>query len=302
MQKQAILIMYHTDYELLLSKIKLLDYKNIDIFIHVDKKVKKFNYDLIKNNCQKSNIYFTKQMDVRWSTYSQIKCELLLLNEAMQKGKYQYYHLLSGVDMPIKKVDYIYHFFQKHYPKEFIAYENFDNINQSYQERIKYYHIFNDNLRSENKVIRKISDKLYYNTLKIERMLKINRLKNTELAIRKGANWFSITDKCAEYIVANTKLIKKMFSHSYCADELFIQTLIYNSSFRENIYRKFRDEHQNIYRLIDWHRGSPYTFRACDYQLIKKSSSFFARKFSTSLDNKIIKKITKDLSEEKNEN
>ena len=44
-------------------------------------------------------------------------------------------------------------------------------------------------------------------------------------------------------------------------------------------------------RLIDWDRGSPYTFKIDDYSQIKKSNMLFARKFQVDVDEKIINKI-----------
>ena len=296
MKKQAILIMYHEDYNLLIKKLELLDHKNIDIYLHIDKKAKNFDYEKTSSILKQGKLYYTKRLDVRWGTYSQIKCELLLFETAYNNYKYKYFHLISGIDMPLKKVDEIYNFFDKNYPSEFVAYVDFDNTPEYLIERIRYYHIFNAGLRNKYKFIEKISDKLYYNTLKVEKKLHIDRLKNNKLAIRKGANWVSITDKCVKYILDNKKIIKKMFSHSYCADELFIQTLVYNSKFKDKIYRKYKgQEHHNTFRLIDWDRGSPYTFRSIDYKMLKETNCFFARKFSTKVDSKIIDKIYNEL-------
>ena len=74
MNKQAILIMYHNDYYILERLLKQIDNKNIDIYLHVDKKVTDFDFTYTKNLVKKSNIFFVKRMNVKWSTFSQIKC------------------------------------------------------------------------------------------------------------------------------------------------------------------------------------------------------------------------------------
>ena len=82
-----------------------------------------------------------------------------------------------------------------------------------------------------------------------------------------------------------------MYRLSNCADEIFLQTIVYNSKFKDKIYHESEDEHQNIKRHIDWNRGEPYVFTIDDYQELLNSSAFFARKFSSSKDHKIIDKI-----------
>lgn len=41
-------------------------------------------------------------MVINWGGHSQIKCVLIMLQEARKK-EYDYYHLLSGVDIPLKR-------------------------------------------------------------------------------------------------------------------------------------------------------------------------------------------------------
>lgn len=144
MNKQAFLIMYHNDYYILERLLKQIDSKNFDIYLHVDKKVKNFDFEYTKKILKKSKIYFVKRINVKWSAYSQIKCELILLNEATKKH-YSYYHLISGVDLLLKNSDDIYQFFKKNKGKEFVAYQNIDNVTEDQKDRIKYYHIFNGN-------------------------------------------------------------------------------------------------------------------------------------------------------------
>lgn len=292
MNKQAFLIMYHNDYYVLEKLLKQIDSKKFDIYLHVDKKVKNFDFEYTKKILKESNIYFIKRLNIKWSTYSQIKCELELLKEASKKN-YSYYHLISGVDLLLKSSDEIYAFFEKNNGSEFVAYQDMNKVTEDQKERIKYYHFLNKNRRHNNKLIRELSTKIYYKLLSIQKKLKIDRLKNNQLEIRKGANWFSITDDLANYILTKQKEISKTYKHSNCADEIFLQTITYNSKFKNNIYNEYQDEHQNIKRYIDWNRGEPYTFTIDDYEELINSKCFFARKFSSENDKEIIDKIFK---------
>ena len=292
MNKQAILIMYHTDYYILERLLKQIDNKCFDIYLHVDKKVLDFDFEYTRKIIKNSNIYFVNRKNVKWSHFSQIECELNLLKEATKRD-YSYYHLLSGNDLLLKSSDDIYKFFQDNYGSEFVAYSNMDMISEDQLSRIKYYHVLNCNRRHSNTIVRKISNKIYYRFLTIQKIFKINRLKNIKLDIRKGANWFSITDKLAKYVLSCEKDIFKLFRYSNCADELFLQTIVYNSEFKDKVYNKYNDEHKNTLRYIDWNRGEPYTFKIDDYDLLMNSGCFFARKFSSNIDKNIIDKIYK---------
>ena len=56
----------------------------------------------------RGNVYIYNEVDVYWSHFSQVQCELFLLKEAVKKDEFAYYHLLSGMDFPIKSQKYIH--------------------------------------------------------------------------------------------------------------------------------------------------------------------------------------------------
>lgn len=292
--KHAYLIMAHNEPYILEKLLKLIDYSDNDIFLHIDKKAHNLKKEEIAKWVNKSNLYFIPRMDLRWGTNSLINCTLNLLDLAVNHKHYAYYHLISGVDLPLKNQKEIHDFFDKNEGKEFIHFYRHDAIDERRLERVKYYHIFSGNLRSKSKIKQVISSKLYYNTLKIERLLKVNRAKNKKYMF--GANWFSITDDLARFIVSNKKKIEKEYKHTSCCDELFIQTLIYNTEFYDNLYLKKDDDYSSCMRCIDWTRGEPYTFKKEDFKMLMKSKMLFARKFSTSVDKDIIDMIYDEVS------
>lgn len=116
--KHAFLIIAHSQYDILKVLVELLDHPNSDIFILIDKKS-----PLPKNLiCRFSTLHLlSKRIDIRWGDISQIKAELLLFKAALSFGGYSYYHLLSGVDLPIKPLNYIFDFFKRNDGKEFVG-------------------------------------------------------------------------------------------------------------------------------------------------------------------------------------
>ena len=287
--KQAILIMCHNDFYILEKSLELLDNENFDFYIHVDSKVNDFEYEKYKNIIKKGNLFYTDRIDVSWGAYSQIEAELLLIKTALNNGEYLYLHLISGSDLPIKKSDEIANYFKANYPLEFIGYNDFDYINDYMESRVKYFHFIGPNYRfSEEERI------LHNNYIYLQKRLGVNRLEN-KIPVRVGANWFSITSNLAKYVLSKEDLIKDMFSYGLCADELFLQSIVYSSPYFKNVCRKYENDNENCKRLIDWERGNPYVFRKEDYNMIMNSNTMFARKFSTTVDKEIIDLIFEKL-------
>lgn len=288
--KHAYLIMAHNDFYILEKLIKLIDDERNDIYLHIDKKVKNFDFDYFKGLSRKSNITFVKRLDVRWGSSKQIDCEYVLFKEAYKKH-YAYYHLLSGVDLPLARQDVIHKFFEENKGKEFVAIDNHKGISSEAIERVKFYHFLVPLARSKSKLLKKFFGIFHYYSIKFQRLLKIDRLKKYNLHFRKGANWVSVTDAFVGYILSRENEMKKIFKYSFCADELFVQTLLYNSEFYKNIYSKKNDDYSGIKRCIDWKRGTPYTYKEEDFNELINSGNFWARKFSTNVSKTIVDKL-----------
>ena len=101
MNRHAYLIMAHHQFDFLKELLKALDHEYNDIYLHIDQKVQDFDFTSLSGAVHKSNLYFTKRLNVHWGGYSQTACELTLLKAAFP-GHYAYYPLLSGSDFPLK--------------------------------------------------------------------------------------------------------------------------------------------------------------------------------------------------------
>lgn len=285
MNKHAILIMAHNNLWTLRELIKTFDSKYFDIYVHLDLKSFIEEKDLT-NLCKFSRVKVVKKIDIRWAHYSQIECELLLINEAIKNYNYSYYHLISGVDIPIKSNKTLYEFFENS-KKEFIHFES-DKLPR---KKNSYYHMYNIGMRNYRKGnLYKILNKF---CLCVQKILFIRINKNIEFYT--GANWFSITDNCAKYVLSKEKEIEKIYKYSRSGDESFLQTIVYNSKYKDNLYNlDFNDNYDSCKRYIDWNRGNPYVFKLNDYNELMNSSCFFARKFDEKIDKLIIEKVLKN--------
>lgn len=288
MGKHAYLLMIHEYKKQLEQLLELLDDERNDIYIHIDKKVKRFPQKLIKNRIMKAGCFFTKRFYVTWGTNSIMNCEYQMLKAACKK-EYQYIHLLSGADLPIKSQNEIHEWFNMHNGKEYIHFGT-QSYQRAIQSRYNVYHFFMKQL-SRNR------DKKFWNlaetySLAFQRRINVNRIKNRNIVCYGGANWFSITGEFAQYVVKHFHAYKKMWYFTQNSDELWLQTICMNTEYKDKLFLKgFSDDYYACMRHIDWERGTPYVFRREDYKELMESSCMFARKFDEHVDKEIIEMI-----------
>ena len=260
-----------------------------DIYVHIDAKVKDFDFKSFQALTQYSRLRFTpRRISATWGDFSLVNTELLLLQTAVAgedpAQPYAYYHLISGVDLPIKSNDEIHAFFEQNEGKEFVHFSK-NEPDPAFATRIRYYHLFRKKRNFFTKVLAQIA-------FRLQVLFRVDRLQGQNLVVQKGTNWFSITGAFAKYITAHTDEIQRRFSYCYCGDELLVQTMLVNSPFASNLYMpNCNNDQMACARLIDWERGRPYVFRMADYDEIMQSSAMFARKFSMQADPEIVKAI-----------
>ncbi len=218
---------------------------------------------------------------------TQVLTELLLFEEA-SKSYHRYYHLLSGVDLPLHCQEYIHTFFSQE-NREFIVCLKQDRLSIWDYQRLSRYRLSS---KIHPWLLAKIND--------FQETVHIDRLKKYKFSFTRGYNWCSLTHNAVRYLIENRKLIKRMTRFSVCADEVYKQLLLCNSSFAEMIYR---DENGNTddLRLVDWARkvkDSPHIFTVEDYDMIIKSPKLFARKFDEKTDMRIVDMIYNKVEEE----
>ena len=212
------------------------------------------------------------------------------LLKAAVKEKYDYYHLITGVDLPLKSNEEIANFFESHREKEFVDFDKNDNLTKKFYSRFERFH-FRKRRFFKNKLL-----KFFFFSLEaIGELLgfvigaffgKRHKRFSRNATFMKGSAYFDITHDLADYIVNQEQLIKKLYCYSICCDEVFLQTIVYNSPFKE----KVTDINT---RYIDWntHANNPKTLTIDDYNSIKKSNCLFARKFSSTQSRDLIKKL-----------
>lgn len=292
--KHAYLIIAHNEFEVLELLTKALDDSRNDIYVHIDAKAK----IQPKLHTKQSQLYLLEEkIDVRWGDYSQIEVEILLFEYAYKKQAenstiYSYFHLISGVDFPLKSQDYIHQFFDANQGKEFIGFFQAD-VDKELRRKVGVYHLFPKKFSKERQLT--ISNILRHLCIRCQLLLGIHR--NCDLELTRGTNWVSITNDFVEFLLSKKKEIHKRFHHTFCADEVYKHTLCMNSHFKDDIYN-LQNEALGCMRETNWVITEDNSFlppfTMADYKRLKESPMLFARKFDKqNID--LVQKIYSDL-------
>ena len=300
--KHAYLIMAHDNFEQLKLLIKALDHPRTDLFIHIDPKANFSDFEDLKLNATHSYVDVFSSVSVFWSDYSLTECELVLLEKAKSHDVYEFYHLISNADFPTMSQEKILHFFDANIGREFISISFPRNAwpfsSKPYTTETKYYHVLSKYYRTKNKLLNFIVYCIEYFFVSIQFLLRIDRIHGQYFP-PKGSEWWSITDEFASYILSKRDWIKRNFKMTRASDEVFACVLAYNSKFRNNLYSwDYHSKCHSNQRLIDWHRGFPYSYKLEDYGEIISTGLPFVRKVDMRNDGGLVLKLYEKIMKE----
>lgn len=270
--RHAFLIIAHDCIDELQYLIKALDNNYNDIFIHLDKRAS-FGPEELSGLVSHSTLTFLKRQKVVWGGSSQIEVELNLFEAAYAEHQYQYFHLLSGVDYPVKPMSYIHNFFENHNGENFIKIE--DNPS-NFDMRFDQYHLLQNVLVGKKRNLWKYAD---FASCYLQRLIGIRRFRNNpDRPMHKYINWVSVTEEVVALLVQHRSSILRQYRWTYCCDEVFLLAQIWNTPLRRTI-----SPLGNL-RFIEWkwfskHDSSPRVLTIDDLDTLQEPDILFARKF-----------------------
>lgn len=283
MSKHAFCIVAHDEWEQLQTLISCIDNEQDDIYLHVDAKSYNAFLKAGKPKVHKSQLYIIdKPISVAWSDVSLSDAEVLLYRKVYESGnKYQYVHLLSGSDLPLKSMKQIHAFFEGH-KEEFVEI----GFNPKFEKRLKYSHFF-VKWRKGNALVDNLR-----RLLLIPQWFIVNRLKHCPLKYACGSSWCSITYDAMCEIVEKYDQVRKYFVKTTCSDEHYKQMILYSS----DKHFVFAKEGNLRYILFDHGARSPRVLTMAESPAMMASGCLFGRKFerNTEVYKKIILEINKN--------
>lgn len=291
--RHAYLIMAYGSWKQLRMLLELLDDPRNDIFIHIDKRSGDFPEAELRAAVKYSGLEFIPRKNVYWADFSQTEVELDLMEAASRKQTYHYYHLLSGMCLPIKTQDEIHAFFDQQ-DKEFIG---MMPDGKEYTKRYaNYYHFLLHNpIYRKCKPLKALDRILMY----LQKAVGIDRLRGQNLVIATGWTWFSVTDRHVKHLLDHKDFINRVFRHTIASDEMFMGTMVVNFGLEDRVYditgQNGYDYTIGSKRLIDDSARAPYVWGTRnteeDFQTLMNSHCMFARKFDERVNLEIIQRI-----------
>ena len=285
--RHAYLICAHSNYKTLGLLLRDLDSSNVDIYLHIDLKSQFTNKDKeeLLTNVKESNVYFSKRMSIQWGGISQTKMFLMLIRQALATGKYDYLHMLTGQTLPIKSKKYIENFYDQNFGKEFVHFSTGDSY-----DRVKYYCPYTENCLYLKGIKKYIN--IYF--ILLQQKLNIDVFKRFNWKYKWGSAYGSITESFAKYLISQENKIEKCFSHTKISCESYLQTVLWNSPFKENIFALNEENKQLLYVNWDSRHIHGETIKAADVErIVKESTSLWACKFNDETSYECFNKILK---------
>ncbi|MCB0496764.1 MAG: hypothetical protein KDC79_11565 [Cyclobacteriaceae bacterium] len=286
--KIAYLILAHKEPQQLYQMIESLYSKDVQFFVHIDVASSINDFKKLFDNKQYVNI--SSKFKTSWGSFNLVRSELHLLEKAFAWGADRYV-LLSGQDYPIKSNDQIALFFEQNKNIGFIEGEKLPKINWSEHQnglfRINRFHfeIFGSwksfPPHSKKPILRQIFNKSASWYFKL--FIRNKQIKD----YYHGGQWWVLTLKQVDYVLRNSNFYTTVFKRFYIADELFIQTLLYNAP--EGM---FKLKNHNLH-FIKWpdYSSSPEVLTTDYFDELLSSNKLFARKFDFVKSENLVNKL-----------
>ena len=288
--RHAWMILAHNQFSHLEKLISFLDSDDADIFLHIDAKTPGVDPAAFAAFARRSRVIPVARHAVAWGDFSMVEAELELLHAAVS-GKYDYYHLLSGADAPVKTRRYIEEYFTRFPGRNYISFLR-PVISREDRWRVEFFFPF-QKLNIRRVPVRRF---LRNASIAVQLLTRTDRTRAypPDIVFQKGAQWFDITHELAALVLSREEEIRRIFRSTYCPDEMVLQTVVMNSPLRSTLPPEaFDNDCRNCGRYIDWKRGNPYTFSASDEEeLLHTPDQFlFARIFDAERDEALVEKL-----------
>lgn len=257
----AYLIIAHSEFDVLQALICALDDKRNDIYVHIDKKVKR----IPELHSSVSRLYIVeKRIKVTWGDVSQIRAEYALLEMAKRNGPYSHYHIISGVHFPLKSQDYIHRYFEAKEDKSVLIPMMISK--GEVEMKVGKYHFFLSHLISKKPLVNKVYHLLWRLSLLPQRRM----VRDVSFIHGKASNWCSLCENAVNDVLDAKENTLKRFRRTFCADEFFILSIV-----QENIV------YDNNLLYVDFVNTTPRIIANKELRDLSESSPFiFARKIN----------------------
>jgi hypothetical protein len=284
MAKLAYLVLAHENPRHLERLIRALTTDQSRVFVHLDQKSNAERFGFLTDMPAVETL--ADRVKVYWSDFSMVEATLRLMRQALaHPAGFERFVLLSGVDYPIRSSSYIERFFAANPSSEFIDMTPMPNNELGKRLwRLTWY-----KARSGEPIARNIGRRILFR-LGLRPRHRDYRPVFGELQPFAGDQWWGLTRDACEHVLAFVEQrpeVVEYFRNTPFPDEMFFQTVLANSPFRERVRRSVT--------FVEWDRpgaAHPSVLDATHVERFRASPQFrvadsygdeemlFARKFA----------------------
>lgn len=255
-----------------------------NVYVHINKN----NYEEFLNVVDffkdYSNVVFIHNIKVMWGGSTLLCSVKELIKMALENKDNQWFHLITGQDVLIKPLSDLIHFFENDTLHNYVGYAP---LPSSELWRFNRYHLY-DIIDVRSMRIYKI---LEFIIKKIPILFVYRKIMDFK-TIYWGSSWWSMQRDAMEYVLERleNKYIENRLKHTFAPDEMIFQTLLLNSP------KKFHVINDNL-RFMVWNGMSgPRDLTINDFDDLKKTKAFFARKIDSVKDAELYRRIKQELN------
>lgn len=304
--KIAVLLLAHKNKSQLERLLSVMKHKNVDIFIHLDKKAAFQPSDITAENV----IFTEKRYDVGLFEFSMVEAERELIQTARLHGNYSYFILMSGQCYPLVSIEKIVDHLTNSYPEPYIEIvapkkDNYVRVNFAHvyilkRLKLRTYAFLKKHFTYDGyRILRYIPGGFVFLISRLKELFvkpPKTRLERMGLPMYCGSQWWILPDTVINRVVPffENKEYCKIVYDTFSCDETFFQTAIMAEPEANGIKPDDNGNYMNRKWFYIFWEGHPILLRPEHHKDIHSSGMFFARKFDTAVDTEILNLIDND--------
>lgn len=253
-------------------------YSPNDIFlVHIDRKTPNHVHKDLRAVCSNHpNVHFMPSETIAWGGWSLAAITLDAIKILLELDQHwEYFFNLSGQDYPIKSTEFM---------RQQLRLEKSRNY-------IQMRRISNDPPKFRRHILRRLRWRCFESHGRLVRTpMPLLRPKGLEIEWR-GSFWAILTREFCDWLSRDPIVseCEGFLQHVKIPDEVLFQTLISNSPYMNSLISDNKRE------ILWTGQSGPKVLTIKDYEILRSSRAFFARKFDEAVDQTILSKLADDI-------
>lgn len=291
----AYIVLAHKLPEQVVRLVKKLNSPSATFLIHVDKKSAASIYRSIAEGLASwENVYFLKRHTIYYGDYGHVRATLEGIRKLIELHvSFDHVILLTGQDYPIKSNEEIETFLQESDQKSFIEYFPLPDERWGDEhgglDRIDYWHLhwagWELPLMKKVRSILPLPEPIWSG---IVRVVPFRRQPPIDFRWFGGSAYWCLNRQCIEYVdelMRGNAGLEKYFAHIGIPGEIFFQTLLLNSPFKDQVVNK------SLWYIAWSNTRHPAILNKQHFDLFMSTDNLFARKFDITVDETVLDMI-----------